>query len=270
MTSLATADVLQRNNVRLSGNPEGRVLVFAHGFGCSQETWSLVAPAFERDYRVVLFDYIGAGGADRRAYSRGKYDSLDGYATDVLEILDALDVSDVVFIGHSVSAMVGVLAANRRPERFGALILVGPSPRYTNEGDYRGGFERADIDSLLDSLDANFLAWSQGIAPMIMGRPDRPELGQRLADTFCRFDPQIAREFARVTFLSDNRADLAAVSVPTLILQCRADAIAPREVGDFVHREIRGSRLRVLEATGHVPILSSPEEVISEIRLFLA
>ncbi|MGN8552257.1 UNVERIFIED_CONTAM: alpha/beta hydrolase [Microbacterium sp. SLM126] len=269
MTGVATSDVLQRNNVRVSGDPAGRVIIFAHGFGCSQETWGLVAPEFERDHRVVLFDYVGAGGSDRSAYRRGKYASLDGYATDVLEILDALDARDVVFVGHSVSAMVGVLAANREPERFRALVLVGPSPRYTNDGAYRGGFERADIDALLDSLDANFFAWSRATAPMIMGTPDRPELGERLADTFCRFDPVIARDFAHVTFLSDNREDLAAVTVPTLVLQSRADVIAPAEVGRFVHAAIPGSRLRLLEATGHVPILSAADEVITEIRQFL-
>lgn len=270
MTSVVSPDVLQRNNVRVSGDPSGRVIMFAHGFGCSQETWALVAPAFERDHRVVLFDYLGAGGSDRTAYHRGKYSSLDGYATDVLEILEALDASDVVFVGHSVSSMVGVLAANRAPGRIGALILVGPSPRYTNDGDYRGGFERADIDALLDSLDANFVAWSQATAPMIMGNPDRPELGQRLVASFCRFDPQIAREFARVTFLSDNRDDLAAVRVPTLVLQCHADVIAPAAVGQYVHEQIPGSRLRLLEATGHVPILSAADEVVDEIRRYLA
>lgn len=270
MSGVATSDVLQRNNVRVSGDPSGRVIMFAHGFGCSQETWGLVAPAFEADHRVVLFDYVGAGGSDRGAYRRGRYASLDGYATDVLEILDALGAADVVFVGHSVSAMVGVLAVNREPERFGALVLVGPSPRYTDDGDYRGGFERADIDALLDSLDANFVEWSQSTAPMIMGTPDRPELGQRLADTFCRFDPVIARDFARVTFLSDNRDDLAAVTVPTLVLQCREDVIAPSEVGRFVHATIPGSRLRLLDATGHVPILSAPGEVIAEVRQFLA
>ncbi|MCW3493347.1 alpha/beta fold hydrolase [Microbacterium sp. SSM24] len=269
MTGVATSDVLQRNNVRVSGDPAGRVIMFAHGFGCSQETWGLVAPEFERDHRVVLFDYIGAGGSDRGAYRRGKYASLDGYATDVLEILDALDATDVVFVGHSVSAMIGVLASNREPARFGALILVGPSPRYTNDGGYGGGFERADIDALLDSLDANFAAWAHATAPMIMGTPDRPELGEQLAESFCRFDPEIARDFARVTFLSDNRDDLGAVTVPTLILQCTADAIAPAEVGRFVHEAIPGSRLRLLQATGHVPILSAADEVITEIRQFL-
>lgn len=269
MTAVRTTDVLRRNNVTVSGDPSGRVMVFAHGFGCSQATWNLVAPQFEADHRVVLFDHVGAGGSDSAAYDRGKYDSLDGYASDVLEILDELDVTDVVFVGHSVSAMIGVLAANRDPSRFGALVLIGPSPRYTNDGSYEGGFERADIDALLESLDANYLGWSQAMAPVIMGAPDRPELGERLTDSFCSIDPEIAQHFAYVTFLSDNRADLARVSVPTLILQCTADVIAPGSVGDYVHAEIAGSRLAVLRATGHVPILSAPHEVVAEMRAYL-
>ncbi|MHC2997895.1 alpha/beta fold hydrolase [Microbacterium sp. HJ5] len=270
MTAVRTIDVLRRNNVVVSGDPAGRVMMFAHGFGCSQATWNLVAPHFEADHRVVLFDHVGAGGSDVSAYDRGKYDSLDGYAADVLEILDALDATDVVFVGHSVSAMIGVLAANREPERFGALVLIGPSPRYTNEGSYIGGFEPADIQALLESLDANYLGWSHATAPVIMGRPDLPELGQRLSDSFCSLDPSIAQHFAHVTFLSDNRADLAVVSVPTLVIQCTADTIAPHAVGDYVHAEIAGSRLAVLEATGHVPILSAPDEVVAQIRAYLS
>jgi sigma-B regulation protein RsbQ len=270
MTDAGTIDVLHRNNVTVSGNPTGPTLVFAHGFGCSQETWSLVAPQLEPDHRVVLFDHIGAGGSDASGYDAKKYRTLDGYATDVLEILDALDASEVVFVGHSVSAMIGVLAANRVPSRFAALILIGPSPRYVNADGYRGGFEQADIDALLDSLDANYVGWSRQTAPMIMGNPDRPELGRRLADSFCRLDPVIAGQFAKVTFLSDNREDLARVTVPTLVLQCRTDAIAPTEVGDYVHASITGSRLVVLDATGHVPILSAPDQVVREIREFLS
>jgi sigma-B regulation protein RsbQ len=266
----ATRDVLRRNNVVVSGNPEGRPLVFAHGFGCSQAAWDLVAPQFEEQYRVILFDHVGAGESDLTAYDRGKYDSLHGYSDDVLEILDALQLEDVVFIGHSVSAMVGVLAANRDPSRFGALILVGPSPRYVNDGDYRGGFERADIDALLDALDANYLGWSAVTAPMIMGNPDRPELGDRLTASFCRTDPSIARHFAHVTFLSDNRSDLAEVTVPTLVLQCTDDLIAPHTVGEYVHRSIPGSTLQVLSATGHIPILSGSDEVVAAIRDYLS
>ncbi|MFG6403743.1 alpha/beta fold hydrolase [Microbacterium sp. P04] len=241
-------------------------MVFAHGFGCSQEAWRLVAPQFENDHRVVRFDHVGAGGSDLTAYDAGKYDSLHGYTDDVLDLLDALSLDDVIFVGHSVSAMIGVLAANREPQRFRQLVLVGPSPRYIDDGAYRGGFGRDDIEGLLDSLDANYLGWSAAFAPVIMGVPERPELGAALVESFCRVDPTIARQFARVTFLSDNRRDLSAVSVPTHIIQSSEDVIAPIEVGRYVHEAIAGSRLTLLAATGHLPILSAADELGEAIR----
>jgi sigma-B regulation protein RsbQ len=261
--------VLLRNNVRVSGDPAGRAMVFAHGFGCDQNMWRLVAPAFEADHRVVLFDLVGAGGSDLSAYDPERYAALEGYADDVLEICRELDLSDAIFVGHSVSAMIGVLAAARDPQRIGKLVLVGPSPRYIDDGDYTGGFGREDIEELLESLDSNFLGWSSAMAPVIMGNPDRPELGEELTKSFCRTDPDIASRFARVTFLSDNRADLAGVRVPTLVLQCSEDAIAPRAVGEYVHREIPGSSYVELSATGHCPNLSAPEETIAAIRAFV-
>jgi sigma-B regulation protein RsbQ len=263
-------DPLRRNNVAVSGNADGPWMVFAHGFGCSQASWDLVAPRFEHDHRVVRFDLVGAGDSDAAAYDRGKYDSLDGYADDLLEILDALGAEQVIFVGHSVSAMIGVIAANRHPERFSDLILIGPSPRYINDGSYRGGFEAEDILALLDTLDANYVGWSRAMAPVIMGNDDRPALGERLTASFCSVDPDIARHFARVTFLSDNRDDLSRVAVPTLVMQSSADAIAPTEVGAFVHAAIPDSRLTVLETTGHVPILSGPDEVVAEMRSYLS
>jgi sigma-B regulation protein RsbQ len=244
-------------------------MIFAHGFGCDQNMWRYVAPAFTEDHRVVLFDHVGAGGSDLSAYDPERYSSLDGYARDVVEICAALDLADAVFVGHSVSAMIGVLAAARAPERIGCLVLVGPSPRYIDEEGYTGGFSRADIEELLESLNRNFLGWSSAMAPVIMGNPDRPQLGAELTASFCRTDPDLAERFARVTFLSDNRADLATVRVPTLVLQCSEDAIAPPVVGDYVHRSIPGSRLHRLAATGHCPNLSAPEETIAAIRAFL-
>lgn len=262
-------DVWHRNNVHVVGVPSGRPIVFAHGFGCSQEMWRHVTPGFVQDHCVVLFDHVGAGGSDLSAYERSKYDSLHGYADDLLEILAALDLRDVVYVGHSVSAMIGVLAANRDASRFGALVLVGPSPRYLNDVDYAGGFDQADIDALLDSLDANYLGWSSAMAPVIMGNAGRPDLATELTASFCRTDPAIASHVARVTFLSDNRRDLARVSTPTLVLQCTDDAIAPLSVGEYVHRSIRGSDLVVLEALGHCPNLSAPRELTAEIRAYL-
>ncbi len=263
-------DVARRNNVNLLGNPAGRPTMFAHGFGCSQEAWRDVAPEFLDDYLVVLFDHVGAGHSDLAAYDHGKYDSLHGYADDVREILETHDLRDVVFVGHSVSAIIGVLAAIRDPARFAQLVLVGPSPRYVNDNDYVGGFERHDIDSFLEALDANYLGWSSAMAPVMMGNPDRPELGEALTDSFCRTDPAIARHFARVTFLSDNRADLRKVSTPTLILQSSDDVIAPLAVGAFVHREIPNSELVVLTSTGHLPGLSSPDELVRTIKAQLS
>jgi sigma-B regulation protein RsbQ len=261
--------VLQRHNVRLEGRVDARPMVFAHGFGCDQEMWRWVWPAFADDHRVVLFDHVGAGGSDLGAWSPERYATLDGYAEDVLELCEALDLEDVVFVGHSVSAMIGVLAAKRRPARFGALVLVGPSPCYVDEPGYTGGFARADLEDLLRTMDDNFLGWSSAMAPVIVANPDRPELGQELTDSFCRTDPDIARHFARTTFLSDNRADLEGIRTPALVLQCSEDPIAPEAVGRFVHEHLDRSRLVLMAATGHCPNLSAPEETVAAIRRFL-
>jgi sigma-B regulation protein RsbQ len=262
-------DVVARNNVTVSGREDGPPMLFAHGFGCDQNMWRHVAPAFADEYRIVLFDHVGAGGSDLSAYEPGRYASLDGYADDVLEICAELGLERVVFVGHSVSAMIGVLAAKREPERFERLVLVGPSPRYVDEGDYVGGFSAEDIDGLLESLESNFLGWSGQMAPAIVGNPDRPELGEELTNSFCRTDPEIAKQFARVTFLSDNRADLPAVQTRSLILQCSDDVIAPHAVGEYVHARMPHSELVLLEATGHCPNLSAPDETIAAIRAFL-
>jgi sigma-B regulation protein RsbQ len=245
-------------------------MLFAHGFGCDQEMWRFVAPDFAVDHQVVLFDHVGSGKSDLSAYDREKYGSLQGYADDIVEICRALDLRDVVFVGHSVSSMIGVLAYQRAPELFGALVMVGPSPRYVDDAGYVGGFTRTDILGLLDSLDSNHLGWSAQMAPLIMGNPDRPELAEELTNSFCSTDPDIARQFARVTFLSDNRTDLPTVGIPTLILQCSADVIAPEPVGAYVHEHIPGSVLTHLAATGHCPNLSAPEETTAAIRAFLS
>jgi sigma-B regulation protein RsbQ len=244
-------------------------MLFAHGFGCDQNMWRFVAPAFESEHRVVLFDHVGAGQSDFSAYDRNKYSSLRGYASDVLEICRELGLERAIFVGHSVSAMIGVLAALEEPERFDKLVLVGPSPRYIDDGDYVGGFSREDIDGLLESLDSNYLGWSSAMAPVIMANPDRPELGEELTNSFCRTDPEIAKQFARVTFLSDNRDDLPKVRARVQILQCSEDAIAPRSVGEYVHRQIPNSELVLMQATGHCPNLSAPEETIAAIQAFV-
>jgi sigma-B regulation protein RsbQ len=261
-------NAVRRNNVRVSGHGT-QPMVFAHGFGCDQNMWRFVAPAFEASHRVVLFDHVGAGGSDAASYDRQKYGTLEGYASDVIELCQELGLSDVIFVGHSVSAMIGVLAARREPALFRALLLIGPSPRYINDADYEGGFSQQDVEELLESLDSNYLGWSSAMAPAIMGNGERPELGTELANSFCRMDPAIASEFARVTFLSDNRDDLSSVTVPTLILQCSDDIIAPASVGAFIHERIGGSALVHLKATGHCPNLSAPDETTAAMSDFL-
>lgn len=261
--------VVRKNNVKVSGRGR-QPMLFAHGFGCDQNMWRFVAPAFEADYKVVLFDHVGHGCSDLTQFDPARYETLNGYADDVLQICRELDLRNAVFVGHSVSAMIGVLAALAEPGRFEKLVLVGPSPRYVNEGDYVGGFDRDAIEGLLEFLETNHLGWSQSMAPAIMGNPDRPALAEELANSFCRTDPEIARHFARVTFLSDNRADLPKVRVPSLILQCADDVIAPRCVGDYVHQNLAGSRFVQMKACGHCPNLSAPEETVAAIRAFLS
>jgi len=257
-----------RNNVQIQGAGE-RAIVFAHGFGCDQQMWRFVAPAFEEDFRTVLFDHVGAGRSDLSAYDPIKYATLSGYADDLVELCREAGVTGAAFVGHSVSAMIGVLASLKVPNIFESLVMVGPSPRYINDGAYTGGFTSQQIDELLEFLADNYMGWSAAMAPAIMGNPDRPELGAELTNSFCRTDPQIAKAFARVTFMSDNREDLRRVTVRSLVLQCSDDIIAPRQVGEYVHRNLKNSTLVFLKAKGHCPNLSAPEETIAAIRNFV-
>ena len=244
-------------------------MMFAHGFGCDQNMWRFVEPAFETDFRTILFDHVGAGGSDLNAYDKTKYSDLSGYADDVVEIGHEAGLKDAVYVGHSVSCMIGALAAQKAPGMFGKLVMVGPSARYIDDDDYVGGFTAKQIEELLQFLESNHMGWSAQMAPAIMGNPDRPELGAELTNSFCRTDPEIAKAFARVTFTSDNRGDLAKIDLPTLILQCSEDIIASKEVGEFVHRNIAGSEIIILDATGHGPNLSAPDEVIAAMRTFV-
>jgi sigma-B regulation protein RsbQ len=261
-------NVQKRNNVKLSGQGE-TTIVFAHGFGCDQTMWRYLAPNFGERYRTVLFDLVGSGQSDLSAYDRDKYSSLQGYATDVLELLHEYATGPVVYVGHSVSATIGMLAAIAAPQQFAALVLVGPSPSFINDGDYIGGFERADIDDLLETLETNYLGWSSSMAPAIMGSPEHPELGIELTNSFCRTDPDIAKHFARVTFLADHRTELARVSTPTLIVQSTDDLLVPLAVGEYMHREIANSTLVVVDNVGHCPHLSAPCASIDATEAFL-
>lgn len=264
-------DVLSRHNVVVRGRTDGPPMLFAHGYGCDQTMWRHVAPAFEDAFRVVLFDHVGAGRSDATAYDDDRHGTLAGYAQDVLDLCHALDLRDVVFVGHSVSAMIGVLAAAEEPDLFAKLVLVGPSPRYTDDAEdgYVGGFSAADIAEMLESVDSNYLGWSSAMGPVIMGNPDRPDLGAELTESFCRADPAIARRFAKVTFSADNRRDLARVTTPTLVLQCSHDVIAPVTVGEYVRDAMPDARMVLLDATGHCPHLSAPDATVDAIAAFV-
>jgi sigma-B regulation protein RsbQ len=261
-------EVLERNNVTVRGRGT-QPMLFAHGFGCDQNMWRFIAGEFEEDYRVVLFDYVGSGNSDIKAYDPNRYSTLDGYAQDVLDVVHALDLRNVIFVGHSVSSMIGMLAAIQEPDRFAELILIGPSPRYINDEPYVGGFQKQDIEGLLEMMDRNFIGWANFLAPAIIRNPDRPELGEELTASFCSTDPVIARNFAKATFLADNREDLPKVSVPSLILQCSEDMVAPEAVGEYMSGQLANSTLRVLKATGHCPHMSHPEETSAAIREYL-
>ena len=261
-------DIIQRNNVTVFGRGT-QTMMFAHGFGCGQNMWRFITPAFEENFRIILFDYVGAGKSDINSYNQERYSSLQGYAQDVLDICNVLNLEDVIFVGHSVSGMIGLLAAIERPSYFRQLIMVGPSPCYINKHEYVGGFEQQDIEGLLETMEKNYIGWSNFLAPQIMKNEDRPELGQELIESFCSTDPVIARQFARATFYSDNREDLPKIKTPSLILQCSDDLIAPVHVGEFLHQQLPNSTLVIMNAKGHCPHMSSPEETISLIRKYL-
>lgn len=262
------SDINEAFNITVTGKGT-QAMLFAHGYGCDQNMWRFLYPYFEEKYKIVLFDYIGAGNSDISLYSKEKYNSLEAYSDDIISICEHLKLKDIIFVGHSVSAMIGMLASIKAPTLFSKLVLIGPSPCYINKEGYIGGFDHTSIDELLQALDSNYLGWSQNMAPVIMGNPDRPQLGKELSNSFCNTDPEIAKNFARVTFLSDNRADLKKVSIPSLVLQCSQDIIAPLEVGEYVANTIENGTLKILKATGHCPNLSAPEETAEAIIEFL-
>ena len=260
---------IDRNNVIIKG-AGSQAILFAHGFGCDQNMWRYITPAFEDRYKIILFDHVGAGKSDLSCYVPHKYEKLEGYAEDIIELCSALQLQEVIFVGHSVSAIIGIIASLKSPQLFKSLVLVAPSPCYINDGDYTGGFTKPEINELLESLDNNHLGWSMAMAPVIMGNPDKEELTAELASSFCRTDPTIVKQFARATFLSDKRDLLEEITIPALILQCSNDIIAPQSVGIYMHEKIKNSNLLIMQATGHCPNLSAPEETIAAIKEFLA
>ncbi|MFB9754123.1 alpha/beta fold hydrolase [Paenibacillus hodogayensis] len=262
-------DVAVRNHVKIIGSGE-RTIMFAHGFGCDQSMWKYVTPSFEQTYRIVLFDYVGSGNSDLTAYASDKYNTLQGYVQDVLDIIEFYGLRDIIFIGHSISSMIGMLASIKRPDYFERLIMIGPSPCYLNEPDvYFGGFEKSDIAELLDMMEMNFAGWASFMAPLAMNQPEVPRLSKELEQSFISADPVIARQFAEVTFFSDHRSDLAAAEVPILILQCSDDSIVPLEVGRYLHRHLKNSTFRLMEAKGHYPHISHPQETVRLIEQYL-
>ena len=263
--------VLYRNNVQVRG-AEGPVLLYGHGFGCNQNMWSRVTPAFSGTHRQVLFDYVGCGGSDAAAFDVERYSRLDGYAPDVLDICDALDLrSGVTFVGHSVSCSIAILASIARPALFDRLVMVGPSPCFLNDPpDYHGGFERADLEGLLALMDQNYMGWASYLAPVVAGDSGDGEVVAELSDSFCSTDPVMARVFARTTFFADNRADLPRVTVPALLLQHRRDNLAPAGVGEYMHAHMKGSTLEELDVVGHCAHMSNPDLVIRSMKAFLA
>jgi sigma-B regulation protein RsbQ len=261
--------VLLRNHVQVRGSGP-RTLMFAHGFGCDQNMWRFVSPEFESGARTVLFDYVGCGKSDLSAFDADRYDQLDGYAQDVLDICEALDLRDVIFVGHSVSAMIGLLAANRQPQRFSRLIMLVPSPRFINDApDYHGGFESQDLEGLLSMMDHNTLGWADYLAPVVMANAGQPQLVGELKESFCTTDPLAAKVFARATFFADNRADLTQCRVPSLIVQVRDDALVPLEVGQYLEEHLALSERVVLDVSGHCPHMSHPHETLGAMRDYL-
>ncbi|USV98830.1 alpha/beta hydrolase [Pseudomonas pergaminensis] len=262
-------DLLHRNNVSVMGNGTS-TLVFSHGFGCNQAMWNYLAPHFLERFRVVMYDLVGAGLSDLGAFDKAKYGTLEGYARDLNEIIEAYAVGPVILVGHSVSAMIGAIADRLAPGRISAHVMIGPSPRYIDEDGYIGGFKRGDIEDLLDTLDSNYLGWSSAMAPVIMGAPDQPALGEALTESFCRTEPEIAKQFARVTFMSDNRQDVIGLATPVLILQSTDDLIAPVAVGEYLHSVLSHSRYCLVENIGHCPHMSAPQACAAAMDDFLA
>lgn len=267
--TLHIMNIDRRNALTVKGKLDGPVLMMAHGYGCSQDMWRLLVPYFEQKYRIVLFDHIGSGNSDAKMYNKIRYDSLHGYALDMLEICTHLDLKDISLVCHSVSCMIGILAANMRPDLFSRLVLIAPSPCFINEGEYQGGFDVAAIDGLIEAMETNYTSWSGAITPVIMGNMERPELAGELNNSFCSMDREVARDFGRITFRSDHRKDLPLLKVKSLILQCSDDLIAPPYVGKYVHEHLEGSVLHNLKATGHCPHLSAPAETAAAITEYL-
>lgn len=262
-------EITKRNNVKIIGKGS-QVIMFAHGFGADQNSWKGIIPAFIPDFKIILFDYVGSGNSDIGSYNASRYNNLSGYADDVIDICKALDLEDVIFVGHSVSSMVGVLASLKMPSLFKKIVFIGPSPRYINDEGYYGGMEEPDLEALLEMMDSNYLGWAGNMAPAIVGNADRPEHWENLSASFCATDPNIAKQFARVTFLSDNRKDLPLLKIPSLTIQCRDDILTSETVAKYILKHTPGNKMVLLDSTGHCPHLTDTDNVIKTIKEFIA
>lgn len=259
--TLGGEDVLARNAVTVLGPASAQVLVFAHGYGTDQSTWRRIAERFATDHRVVLFDYVGSGRSDLSAYDERRYDSLQGYADDLIEVIDGVGATRVTLVAHSISGMIGALASIRRPELFAQLIMVCPSPRYIDDGDYRGGYSAEDVRGLLAAIEANQPSWAAALAPAVTARDDRPEVVDSVRRLFAATPAKVATHFARVVFFSDVRHRLAEIPVPCTIIQSQGDIICPPHIGAYLHERIPASELVQLETSGHFVHLTEPELV---------
>ncbi|WP_025143776.1 alpha/beta fold hydrolase [Pedobacter jeongneungensis] len=260
--------ILIRNNVKILGEGS-QVIMLAHGFGCAQSSWKYITDAFLEDYKVILFDYVGSGDSDLSQYDKRKYATLEGYACDVIDIIETLELSNVIFIGHSVSSMIGMIAALQLPEAFKKLIFIGPSPRYLNDRDYIGGFNIGDLETIFEHIAEDYVGWSKQLAPVVMDTPSKPELSDFLQECFEATDPSVALAFAMATFKADYRDKLKDLEVPSLTLQSSNDIMAPLSAGEFIYKNTPENFLVVMKATGHFPHISAPEETIKEIKEFI-
>lgn len=260
--------VIERNHVRVIGEGH-QIIVMAHGFGCDQNMWQYITPYFKEQYKIVLFDYVGSGKSDMSAYDAEKYNSLHGYKQDLLEVIEALDLEQVIYFGHSVSSMIGLLAAIEQPQKFKQMIMIGPSPCYLNDEHYKGGFEKSDVEDLLSMMEMNFAGWASFMAPFAMGNEGTSPITEELENTFVSCNPQIAKQFAEVTFYSDYRDTIAKLQVPTLIMQCANDSVVPVEVGYYLHKNIKNSELVILDTRGHYPHISEPKLTVELMNNYL-
>lgn len=261
--------IIARNNVKIFGEGE-QTLLLAHGFGCDQNMWRFVKSDLGKKYRLVLFDYVGSGKSDLASFSSEKYSALDGYAENIIDVCRALNLEKVTIVGHSVSSMIGLIASIDSPQYFANMVMICPSPCFLNfPPNYFGGFERKDLEELIDLMDKNYIGWANYLAPLVMGSNNSPELIGEMSGSFCSTDPIIARVFAEATFFSDHRDILPKAKHPALVLQSRVDALASPSVGEYVQNNLPNSKMEIIDAEGHCLHMTCPEKIVQQIIDFV-